>query len=92
MTGLIVVLMLATLAESMFPRLPVCDEGYWQNTTSAEESFGDAGLLPGQDASLMCPADTFMHSCFFHGNFARASSLLRRKWVAKDDKCVEYLP
>lgn len=73
--------------------LSLCDDGRWIPSGTAE-NFGDAGLgfLLAKDISLLCPADTFMHSCFFHGATQRASGLLKRKWVADGAGCREFSP
>ena len=74
----------------------ICD-GHWGARASHQrvvENFGDAGLgyLAANDTSLLCAADTFMHSCFFHQTFARASSLLNRVWVTNSSNCVDFSP
>lgn len=39
-----------------------------------------------------CPAETFMHNCFFHGDTARANMLIKRNWFSSDKNCIPFWP
>lgn len=42
--------------------------------------------------SEVCPTQTTLHSCYYHGNVTLARILERRSWVTTDSKCASFHP
>ena len=71
---------------------PMC-KGKWVQGSSDYSLFVKSGEMPYRpNFDMLCPAETLMHNCYFHGS-NRSHNVSARRWVLdSDSECVDFTP